>query len=137
MGRDAGGVDLENGPLLPLPRHVERGEQRRENRQGEHEHPRPVELARLPSGVEPEPRRDPNAWRRAAGIELPVWRNAGLSVHAFGDAGAIVFGGFGRLGASTGFGVLWRTPLGPFGVDLAFPLDGGKPMWLVNVGGAF
>ncbi len=64
-----------------------------------------------------------------------MWRRAGLSVIGFQDVGAIVNDtGFGQLGASTGFGVLWRTPLGPLSVDLAYPLDGGKPTWLVNVG---
>ena len=40
----------------------------------------------------------------------------------------------GQAAASTGFGLLWRSPVGPLSLDLAFPLGGGKPVWLVNVG---
>jgi outer membrane protein assembly factor BamA len=87
--------------------------------------------ALLPDGASRE------AFGRAE-IELPIWKRAGLSVRAFEDAGAMIDAyGFGHAAAASGFGMLWRSPLGTLSVDLAYPLDGGKPVWLFNVGGAF
>jgi outer membrane protein insertion porin family len=40
-------------------------------------------------------------------------------------------------GTSTGLGVIWRSPLGPFHVDLACPLPGMKPTLVLGFGGFF
>ena len=40
---------------------------------------------------------------------------------------------------SAGFGVIWRSPIGPLRFDVAYPLDGAdrKPQFLFSLGGAF
>jgi len=69
-----------------------------------------------------------------ASLELPVFRSLGLGVEGFADVGAIYDAtGAGQLGRSTGFGVVWRSPLGPMRLDLAFPL-GGKPTFVFGLG---
>jgi outer membrane protein assembly factor BamA len=53
-----------------------------------------------------------------ASVELPVWGS--LSVEGFADYAWIS----GFHGVSTGFGLIWRSPLGPLHLDFAFPLGG-------------
>jgi len=63
-----------------------------------------------------------------ASLELPVW--GGLSVEGFADGADIS----GYRGASTGVGVIWRSPIGPLHFDLAFPIGGGAPMFTFGIG---
>ena len=74
-----------------------------------------------------------------AELELPIWRRAGLSAVGFLDAGAVIdrSTGQGERGLSVGFGLLWRSPIGPLRFDWAFPLDGGGPVFGVAIGGGF
>lgn len=64
-------------------------------------------------------------------LELPLARSYGLSLVGF-----YAFGRIGPMsGASTGVGVLWRSPLGPLELDLAFPLvPGMKPRLVFGLG---
>ncbi|HTE53909.1 MAG TPA: outer membrane protein assembly factor [Kofleriaceae bacterium] len=75
-----------------------------------------------------------------AEIEVPIWPGAGLSGLVFADAGAVLDTqeGSGGLGASTGVGLLWRSPIGPLRFDWAVPLDGDRsaPRFLFSLGGA-
>lgn len=63
-------------------------------------------------------------------LELPVWKRAGLSIAGFFDAGVrrnddIAWGPIGStLHRSLGMSVIWRSPVGPLRLDVAFPLDG-------------
>jgi len=43
----------------------------------------------------------------------------------------------GQTAASAGFGVIWRSPIGPLRFDVAYPLDGGKPRYIFGIGGVF
>jgi outer membrane protein assembly factor BamA len=61
-------------------------------------------------------------------LELPVYR--GFSVEGFADGADIS----GYRGASTGFGVIWRSPIGPLHFDVAFPIGGGAPMLTFGIG---
>jgi outer membrane protein assembly factor BamA len=73
-----------------------------------------------------------------AELEAPLIRSVGLSVRTFYDAGGIFDGrGFGHVGSSVGFGLTWRSPIGPLTFDWAYPLDGSPPRFLFNIGGAF
>lgn len=63
-------------------------------------------------------------------LELPVWKRAGLSIAGFFDAGMrtnedAAWGPIGStLHRSVGMSVIWRSPIGPLRLDVAFPLDG-------------
>ena len=58
-----------------------------------------------------------------------------MSVEGFYDIGGVFDrSGAGQIGRSTGFGVLWRSPLGPLRLDLAFPLTGGDPRFVFGLG---
>ena len=96
-------------------------------------------------------------------LELPIARSIGLSAVAFFDAGAVwdldhrgcqvalaatapvnpCRGGslLDGLRESVGFGLVWRSPIGPLRFDWAFPLDrapGQSAMeFLFSVGGVF
>jgi outer membrane protein insertion porin family len=73
-----------------------------------------------------------------AEVEAPLWPRAGLSAVAFYDVGGMAYThGIGVVGQSVGFGLLWRSPIGPLCFDWAVPLDGGRPAFLINVGGKF
>jgi len=73
-----------------------------------------------------------------AELEAPLIRRVGISMHAFYDVGGIFdIHGIGHAGSSVGFGLLWRSPIGPLSFDWAYPLDGSPPRFLVNVGGVF
>lgn len=70
----------------------------------------------------------------SAELELPVSRRYGVSLVGFYDAAAITGDGRGQAGASVGFGVLWRSPIGNLRFDWAFPLDGdGKPHFVFGM----
>jgi len=62
-----------------------------------------------------------------AELELPISRRHGVSLFGFYDAAAITQAGQGQGGASVGFGVLWRSPIGTIKFSWAVPLDGSKP----------
>jgi len=64
-------------------------------------------------------------------LELPIhW---GISTEAFTDAAWID----GSHGVSTGFGLIWRSPIGAIHVDLAFPLGAPHPALVFGIGGMF
>lgn len=72
-----------------------------------------------------------------AELELPISRRLGLSVVGFGDVGTIFdTTAHGALGASAGFGLVWRSPIGPLRFDWAFTPDGEKH-FVFGVGGMF
>jgi outer membrane protein assembly factor BamA len=64
-----------------------------------------------------------------ASLELPTW--GGVSLEGFVDHARLDR----AIGTSTGFGVLWRSPIGPLHVDLAFPLGGAHPALIFGIGG--
>jgi outer membrane protein insertion porin family len=78
-----------------------------------------------------------------ASLEAPL--GSTISFENFVDAARIddtsVTGALGlshAWGASAGFGVIWRSPIGPLRVDVAFPLTAGiKPVLVFSIGGAF
>jgi outer membrane protein insertion porin family len=54
-------------------------------------------------------------------LEVPLIPRHGVSVEGFYDVGGVLDrGGAGQIGRSTGFGLIWRSPLGPLRLDLAF-----------------
>jgi outer membrane protein assembly factor BamA len=63
-----------------------------------------------------------------ASLELPVGH--GLSLEGFADGGVLDR----AVGTSMGYGVIWRSPIGPLHVDIAYP-DGGAPTWFISFGG--
>jgi outer membrane protein assembly factor BamA len=69
-----------------------------------------------------------------ASIEVPILKSVGLSIEGFGDVGEL-WNEYreGVFGASFGFGVIWRSPLGPLRFDWAFPLV-GKPQFVFGAG---
>lgn len=74
-------------------------------------------------------------------LEFPIAPRFGLSGAVFADAGALldVEGRHGAAGSSVGIGLLWRSPIAPIRLDLAFPLDGDglQPGLLFGLGVAF
>lgn len=64
-------------------------------------------------------------------LEVPIY--GGVSFEGFADAADIS----GFRGASAGFGVIWRSPIGPLHLDLAFPLAGGGPMLTFGIGSSW
>ena len=87
MRGDAGDVDLKDRLLLGLLGHGQRGQQRREHGDGQHEDSRAIKLFRGEAGVEPEA--DGGLHGRGLGAvgELPVVRRddeAGVSGDQFG-----------------------------------------------------
>jgi outer membrane protein insertion porin family len=68
-----------------------------------------------------------------AELELPIVRRIGLSVTGFADGGGLATVRGGELAASTGFGLVWRSPIGPIGAYWAWTADGG-PQFVVGVG---
>ncbi|HSD88473.1 MAG TPA: BamA/TamA family outer membrane protein [Kofleriaceae bacterium] len=62
-----------------------------------------------------------------AELELPLSRKHGISLFGFYDTAAILQQGQGMAGASAGFGLLWRSPIGTLKFSWAVPLDGSKP----------
>jgi outer membrane protein insertion porin family len=76
-------------------------------------------------------------WTARAELEAPLIPAAQLNVAGFFDAGGLYRPGIAREAASAGFGVIWRSPIGPLRFDYAIPLDGGEPRFLVGIGGVF
>lgn len=73
-------------------------------------------------------------------LELPVIRSLGISVTGFADIGGLYDrSGAGSLGHSLGFGILWRSPIGPLRFEWAFPMNdpSGKPRFLFGMGVGF
>lgn len=71
-----------------------------------------------------------------ASLELPIY--AGVSVEGFADYARITaVGAAATSGATTGFGIIWRSPIGPLHFDWAFPIGGGGPTFVFGMGGAF
>ncbi len=78
-------------------------------------------------------------------LELPIVPKWGLSIAGFADAGVRYNAdpAWGERGAllhrSAGVSLIWRSPLGPLRLDLAFPLDGDRRdrQLLFSLGGAF
>jgi len=66
-----------------------------------------------------------------ASLEVPVY--GGLSLEGFADHAELDT----ARGTSTGFGLIWRTPIGPLHVDLAFPLGDSHPALIFGIGGMF
>ncbi|HEU0029657.1 MAG TPA: BamA/TamA family outer membrane protein [Kofleriaceae bacterium] len=79
-----------------------------------------------------------------AELELPVWKRAGLSLAGFHDMGMQqnTDAAWGDTDAivrrSIGASLIWRSPIGPLRLDVAYPLDGyGPRQFLFTVGGGF
>ncbi len=78
-------------------------------------------------------------------LELPIVPRWGLSVAGFADAGlrSNTDPAWGARGAllqrSAGVSLIWRSPIGPLRLDVAFPLDGDRRdrQLLFSLGGAF
>lgn len=71
-----------------------------------------------------------------AELEVPVIRSIGLSVSGFADAGMLAGAHDGELAASTGFGLIWRSPIGPIGAYWAWTGQGG-PNFVFGFGTSF
>ncbi len=70
-----------------------------------------------------------------AELEVPLIRRAGISVVGFLDGGGIFDrSGAGSAGTSYGFGILWRSPIGPLRFDWGFPIDGGPMRFVFGIG---
>lgn len=69
-------------------------------------------------------------------LELPLIRRLGISAVGFIDHGGIFdAGGAGSTGTSVGFGLIWRSPIGPLRFDWAIPIDGmDGPMFSFGFG---
>ena len=72
-----------------------------------------------------------------ADLELPLSRHYGISAVGFVDGGGLFDAHAGELGASTGVGFLWRSPIGPIGAYWAWPSLSGPPKFIFGVGTAF
>ena len=55
----------------------------------------------------------------------------------FVDGGGMYTGPVGELAASTGFGLVWRSPLGPIGAYWAWPSLHDPPKFVFGIGSAF
>jgi outer membrane protein insertion porin family len=76
-------------------------------------------------------------WSARAELETPSWQ--GLSVAGFFDAGGLYGDGAGGEAASAGFGIIWRSPIGPLRFDWAKPLTGEDRdlRFVFGIGGMF
>ena len=70
-------------------------------------------------------------------LEVPLSHRIGLSAVGFLDGGGLFNGGTGELAASTGFGLVWRSPIGPIGAYWAYPLINEPPRFVFGVGTTF
>ncbi|MBV8760857.1 MAG: BamA/TamA family outer membrane protein [Deltaproteobacteria bacterium] len=62
-----------------------------------------------------------------ASIELPISHE--VSLEGFGDAAQL-----GQMHAlSAGYGLVWKSPIGPIHADVAYPLD-GPPQFFISLG---
>ena len=76
-------------------------------------------------------------WSARGELEAPLG-DTNLSLVGFVDAGGLYAPWGGQTAASAGFGVIWRSPIGPLRFDVAYPLDGdGKPRYIFGIGGMF
>jgi outer membrane protein assembly factor BamA len=73
-----------------------------------------------------------------AELEAPLIPTIGLSIVGFVDAGTVT-DTLERavLGYSAGFGILWRSPIGPLRFDWAFPFGEGPPRFVFGIGSSF
>jgi outer membrane protein insertion porin family len=73
-----------------------------------------------------------------AELEVPLVRSAGLSAVTFLDGGGIFDrSGAGSAGTSYGFGLLWRSPIGPLRFDWGIPIGGGPARFIFGIGSGF
>ncbi|MBL9016810.1 MAG: BamA/TamA family outer membrane protein [Myxococcales bacterium] len=73
-----------------------------------------------------------------AELEVPLIRSAGISAVTFLDGGGIFDrSGAGSAGVSYGFGLLWRSPIGPLRFDWGIPMDGGPARFVFGIGSGF
>ena len=70
-------------------------------------------------------------------LELPLSRRYGLSAVGFVDGGGLFDARAGELGASTGLGFVWRSPIGPIGAYWAWPNLHDSPKFVFGVGTRF
>ena len=70
-------------------------------------------------------------------LEVPLVRRLGLSAFGFADAGGLLAEGQSQLGLSAGFGLLWRSPIGPLKFSWALPVDGKDPVFVFGIGSGF
>ena len=70
-------------------------------------------------------------------IEVPLISRIGLSAAGWADTGGILAESGRWSGASAGFGLIWRSPIGPLRIDYAFPLDGSPPGFVFGLGGTW
>jgi outer membrane translocation and assembly module TamA len=68
-------------------------------------------------------------------LELPITH--GVSALGFVDGGGIFNPRAGELAATTGFGLVWRSPIGPIGGYLAWPDLHGGPSFVFGIGSHF
>ena len=72
-----------------------------------------------------------------ADLEVPLSHRIGLSAVGFVDGGGLFDGGTGELAASTGFGLVWRSPIGPIAAYWAYPSIHAPPQFVFGVGTSF
>jgi outer membrane protein insertion porin family len=70
-------------------------------------------------------------------LELPLSRRLGISAVGFVDGGGLFGATAGELGASTGLGFVWRSPIGPIGAYWAWPSLHDSPKFIFGVGTTF
>jgi len=70
-------------------------------------------------------------------LELPLVARFGISAVGWLDTGGILAHGTRWSAGSAGFGLLWRSPIGPLRIDYAVPLDGGPPGLVFGLGGTW
>ena len=62
-----------------------------------------------------------------ASLELPISHD--VSLEGFGDAASLG----GMHAASAGYGLVWKSPIGPIHADVAYPID-GPPAFFISLG---
>jgi len=74
-----------------------------------------------------------------AELEAPLVRSLGISAVGFLDHGGIYDrSGNGSNGTSVGFGLIWRSPIGPLRFDWALPIGGDhRPHFVFGLGTSF
>ena len=68
-----------------------------------------------------------------AELEIPLFSSIQLSGHGFLDGGVIDH----ESAWSAGFGLVWRSPIGPLTFDWAFPHGSGPPAFVFGLGSTF
>ncbi|HET9484898.1 MAG TPA: BamA/TamA family outer membrane protein [Xanthomonadales bacterium] len=76
-------------------------------------------------------------WSARGELEAPLVGD--LHVAGFVDVGGLRDAYAGQTAASTGVGLIWRSPIGPLRFDIAFPLTGDDrgPRYIFGIGGMF